>query len=541
MLRTNGVARPFDRDGHGKMDILGEAIRPDAADPKKESESDAMHLDPQPQTEAVRALLEHPCDAKMLIGGEWRPADDGASLATIDPASGIEIGHIPDAGASDIDRAVAAAGRAQPAWAATPPAERARILWRIADLIETHIDELSELEALDQGKPLYVARWAEVPGAAGQFRFFAGQAMAIEGRTIQPSITYQPAGKQVEAWTWREAVGVVAAIVPWNSPLVLTAMKLAPALAAGCAVVLKPAEDTSLSALRLAEIIEEAGLPAGVLNVVTGRGSQAGALLAAHPGVDKIAFTGSAATGRAILDASKGNLKRVSLELGGKSPVILLDDADLDLAIPGAANAIFFNAGQVCVAGSRAYVHSTIYERVVEGLTAQAGSLALGHGLNAATQMGPLVSVKQAERVSGFITGASRAGATIVAGGERQGPARTFITPTVVADVTPDMELVREEVFGPVLAVQKFDDVDEVVAAANDSIYGLAASIWTESLSSAHRLARRIKAGTVWINSHSMYDASLPIGGMKQSGYGRDSGMEALDNYLETKTVCAVL
>ncbi|MBS7669025.1 aldehyde dehydrogenase [Croceicoccus sp. 1NDH52] len=477
----------------------------------------------------------------MLIGGEWTGAEGGRTIDSIDPATGNVISTVPDASAADVDAAVAAAAKAQPLWAETTPAARAAILWKIADLIESNIDELSELESLDQGKPLYVARWAEIPGAISQFRFFAGQAMAIEGKTITPSITYQPEGKEVQAWTYREAVGVVAAIVPWNSPIVLTAMKLAPAFAAGCAVVLKPAEDTSLSALRLAEIIEEAGLPAGVLNVVTGRGAECGSALAAHPGVDKVAFTGSTQTGRAILDASKGNLKRVSLELGGKSPVIVMGDADLDLAIPGAANAIFFNAGQVCVAGSRAYVHSSVYDRVVEGLAQYAGGMSMGHGLDPATQMGPLVSAKQAERVGGFIEGASKQGASIVAGGQRTGPAGTFISPTVVADVAADMDIVREEVFGPVLALQKFDEVEEVVAAANDSIYGLAAGIWTESLSNAHRLSRRIKAGTVWINSHSMYDPSLPIGGMKQSGYGRDSGIEALNNYLETKTVCAVL
>ena len=500
-----------------------------------------MYLEPQPQHPKVAALLSAPCRGRMLIGGEWREAEGGATLDSIDPASGKVIGLVPDASASDIDAAVQAARAAQPGWAATPPAERARILWKVADLIEANIDELSELEALDQGKPLYVARWAEIPGAAGQFRFFAGQAMAIEGSTITPSITYQPAGKQMRAWTMREPVGVVAAIVPWNSPMVLTAMKLAPALAAGCAIVLKPAEDTSLSAMRLGELIQEAGLPAGVLNIVTGRGATAGSVLASHDGVDKVAFTGSTQTGRAILDASKGNLKRVTLELGGKSPVILMPDADLDLAIGGAANAIFFNGGQVCVAGSRAYVHTSIYDRVIEGLASYASGLALGHGLNAQTQMGPLVSARQAERVSQFIEGARSEGAEVVSGGERLGPHATFISPTVIAGVKADMEIVREEVFGPVLAVQKFDDAEEVIDAANDSVYGLAASVWTESLSSAHRMSSAIKAGTVWINCHSMFDASLPIGGMKQSGYGRDSGREALDNYLETKTVCAVV
>jgi len=374
----------------------------------------------RPASDRARALLDAPQDARMLIGGEWVYASDGATLASIDPATGQVIGHIPDATDDDVDTAVRAARKAFAVWSQTPPAERANILWRIAELIDANIDELAEMETLDQGKPLYVGRWAEIPGAAGQFRFFAGQATAIEGRTITPSITYQPAGKQVHAWTLREPVGVVAAIVPWNSPLVLTAMKLAPALAAGCTVVLKPAEDTSLTALRLAELMVEAGLPEGVLNVVTGRGAQSGAALASYPGVDKVAFTGSTATGRAILDASKGNLKRVTLELGGKSPVIVLPDADLDLAIPGAANAIFFNGGQVCVAGSRAYVHASIYDSVIEGLSAYADGLQLGHGLNPATQMGPMVSTRQAERVADFVAGAKIAGASIVTGGDTQ-------------------------------------------------------------------------------------------------------------------------
>ncbi|MET0240943.1 MAG: aldehyde dehydrogenase family protein [Sphingobium sp.] len=492
-----------------------------------------------PSSARGQAAWDSPAQHGLLIGGQWVEAQ--AHIPTVDPATGRVIGHIADASEADVNAAVAAARAAFPAWSATVPAERAAILWRIADLIEANIDELAELETLDQGKPLYVGRWAEIPGAVGQFRFFAGQATAIEGRTMTPSITYQPQGKQIAAWTLREPVGVVAAIVPWNSPLVLTAMKLAPALAAGCTLVLKPAEDTSLTALRLGELMQEAGLPDGVLNIVTGRGATCGKALAEHRDVDKVAFTGSTATGRAIVEASKGNLKRITLELGGKSPVLILPDADLDLAIPGAANAIFFNAGQVCVAGSRTYVHASIYDKVLEGLAAQADAIQLGHGLNAGTQMGPVVSEVQAGRVAGFIDGARAQGASIVAGGERFGPRGTFISPTVIADVNPDMAIVRDEVFGPVLAVQRYDDLDAVVAAANDSEYGLAASVWTESLSSAHRLSRSIQAGTVWINCHSMYDASLPIGGVKMSGYGRDSGAAALDNYLEWKTVCAVI
>ena len=475
----------------------------------------------------------------LLIGGAWRRAGGGADFATLDPATGAETGRIAAASATDVDAAVAAARNALAGWKATVPAERARILWKIADLIEANIDDLSELETLDQGKPLFVGRWAEIPGAAAQFRFFAGQAMAIEGQSIESSINYQPAGRQMRTWTVREPVGVVAAIVPWNSPLVLTAMKLAPALAAGCTVVLKPAEDTSLTALRLAELMMEAGLPAGVLNVVTGLGGQTGATLAAHPQVDKIAFTGSTATGRAVLDAAKTNFKRVTLELGGKSPSIVFPDADMGITVPGVANAIFFNGGQVCIAGSRLYVHRSVHDQVVEGIAAYAKGLKMGHGLAPDTQMGPLVSARHAERVEGFLQRARAEGATMLTGGERAGDAWTFITPTVVVDVTPGMEIVREEVFGPVLVVQPFDEPEEVIAAANDSEYGLAASVWTESLSTAHRMAADIRAGTVWINCHAMYDASLAIGGVKQSGWGRDSGRQAMDNYLEWKTVCA--
>lgn len=486
-------------------------------------------------------LQRRAAGAGLLIDGEWRQAAGGQTFGTVDPATGEELGRVSLAGGADVDAAVAAARAALPGWKATVPVERARILWKIAELIEANIDALAELETLDQGKPLFVGRWAEIPGAANQFRFFAGQAMAIEGNTIESSINYQPAGKQVRTWTLREPVGVVAAIVPWNSPLVLTSMKLAPALAAGCTIVLKPAEDTSLTALRLAELMQEAGLPAGVLNVVTGFGGETGAALAAHPGVDKIAFTGSTATGRAVLEAAKTNFKRVTLELGGKSPSIVLPDADLSLAIPGVANAIFFNGGQVCIAGSRLYVHRSIHDQVVEGVAAYAKGLKLGHGLAPDTQMGPVVSLRHAERVEGFLSRAKAQGATLLTGGERTGEAGTFITPTVVVDVKPDMEIVREEVFGPVLVAQAFDDVEEVVAAANDSEYGLAASVWTESLSHAHRMSSDIRAGTVWINCHAMYDASLAIGGVKQSGWGRDSGKQALDNYLEWKTVCAVV
>jgi len=477
---------------------------------------------------------------RNLIDNHWAPAKSGKEIESIDPATGETIAFIPESDTKDVDDAVQAAQRAfkNPDWRTLTPSERGRLLWRLADLIETNIESLAELETLDQGKPLNVARWAEIPGAVEQFRFFAGEASKIEGTTIPTSVNYQPKGKRVFAYTRKEPIGVVAAIVPWNSPLVLTAMKLAPALAAGCTLVVKPAEDTSLTAIRLGELILEAGFPSGVVNIITGYGDTAGHALASHPEVSKVAFTGSTQTGRLILDAAKKNLKKVSLELGGKSPVIIFEDADIIEAIAGAANAVFFNGGQVCVAGSRLYVENNIFDQVVDGICEIAKSLQLGHGLDPQTSMGPLVSEAHANRVLQFVKNAEDAGARVLTGGRSEG---SFVEPTVLTDVTPDMEIVREEVFGPVLVCKPFDDIAEVVSQANDSRYGLAASIWTESLSKAHRLADDLEAGTIWINCHSIYDASLPIGGLKQSGWGRDSGRQAIDNYIEEKTVCAFL
>lgn len=496
----------------------------------------------QPNVEATKAFLakrQH----HLLINNEWTKGEASETIKTLDPATGLELGEIVDAQPADIDAAVSAAREAlkSEAWTSLTPSERSKLLWKLADLVEANIDELAELETLDQGKPLYVGRWAEIPGAVEQFRFFAGAATKIEGSTIPTSINYQPEGKKMFAYTRKEPIGVVAAIVPWNSPLVLTAMKLAPALAAGCTIVLKPAEDTSLTAIRLGELIVEAGFPPGVVNIVTGYGATAGAALASHMDVDKVIFTGSTATGRAILDAAKSNLKKVSIELGGKSPVIVMDDADMDLAIPGAANAIFFNGGQVCVAGSRLYAHSKVYDQVVEGIANVAKGMKLGHGLLPDTQMGPLVNARQADQVSHFIQQASADGGELVTGGQRLDAPGFFVEPTVIANVRQDMEIVREEVFGPVIVCQKFDEIEEVTELANDSKYGLAASVWTEGLSRAHRMAEDIHAGTVWINCHSMYDASLPIGGMKESGWGRDSGFQAINKYMEVKTVCAVI
>lgn len=497
----------------------------------------------EPKSEGARRFLAQ-SQRKLLIDNQWVAAASGRSFDTVNPATGAVLASIAAGEAADVDRAVASARAAfeSAAWRDMIPAQRARLLWKMADLIEQNIDELAELETLDQGKPVWIGRYAEIPGAVEQFRYFAGQAMRIEGTTIPTSINYQPAGKKLFAYTVKEPIGVVGAIVPWNSPIVLTAMKIAPAMAAGCTMVLKPAEDTSLTAIRLGELMVEAGFPPGVFNIVTGLGGAAGAALAAHPGVDKIAFTGSTETGKRIVDAARGNLKKLTLELGGKSPCIVLDDADLELAIPGVANSIFFNSGQVCVAGSRLYVHEKIFDRVVEGVSAYAKGLKLGNGLDPSTQMGPIVSRKQADRVSGYIAAGIADGAQAVTGGGGPvGPNGTFIEPTVIVGAKSDSKIVKEEIFGPVVVASKISSLEEVPAIANDTVYGLAASIWTQNLSSAHRLAAQVKAGTVWINCHSMYDATLPIGGVKQSGWGRDSGHQALDNYLENKTVCAVI
>jgi phenylacetaldehyde dehydrogenase len=496
----------------------------------------------KPKTSGAQSFLKGR-DKKMLIGGAWVDAVSGKRLDSIDPATGEVIGTIPAGAKADVDRAVKAARESfdRGVWRDKTPDERARILWKISDLIEANIDELAELETLDQGKPLFVGRWAEIPGAAAQFRYYAGMASKIEGQTITPSINYQPPGKKIFAYTQKEPIGVVGAITPWNSPLVLEAMKIAPCLAAGCSMILKPAEDTSLTAIRLAELIMEAGVPPGVFNVVTGLGPEAGQALAEHHDVDKIAFTGSTATGRKILQAAGGNLKKVALELGGKSPSIVLADAEMDIAIPGAANAVFFNTGQVCVAGTRLYVEKKAFDKVVAGVADIAKGMKLGHGLDPATQIGPIVNRRQADKIKDYIDGGRKDGAEIVCGGQQLGATGTFITPTVVAKTSQNMKIVQEEIFGPVVVAMPIDSLDDVPRLANDSRYGLAASVWTQDLSKATRFASAIKAGTVWVNCHLMFDASLPIGGYKESGWSRDSGMQAVDNYLETKTVCMVV
>jgi len=476
----------------------------------------------------------------MLIDGELVPAVSGKTFSVFNPATGALIASVPEADKADVDLAVAAARRAfdERRWGKVSPSERGRMLWRLADLIERDLEELAELESIDNGKPYSIARVADLPLAIDMFRYMGGWATKITGTTLPLSLP----GEYL-SYTVREPVGVVGQIIPWNFPLLMAAWKIAPALAAGCTVVLKAAEQTPLTALRLAELIREAGFPPGVVNILSGFGETAGAALAAHPDVDKVAFTGSTEVGKLIVQAAAGNLKKVSLELGGKSPAIILPDADLDLATAGAANAIFFNHGQCCCAGSRLFAHKNVYDKVVAGVADIAGKIKVGAGLDPATEMGPLVSSEQFDRVTGYIKSGREQGAHAVVGGERVGNLGYFVQPTVFENTRPDMKIVSEEIFGPVVCAQPFDDydLDRIAKQANDTLYGLAASVWTRDGGTAHKLAQRIRSGTVWINCHNVFDASLPFGGYKQSGWGREMGEEVFHNYTEIKAITAAL
>jgi phenylacetaldehyde dehydrogenase len=476
----------------------------------------------------------------MLIDGKMVPAVSGKTFPVYNPATGGVIANAPEGDKADVDLAVAAARRAfdEGRWTKITRSERGRIMWRIADLIERDLEELAELESIDNGKPYAVARVADLPLAVDMFRYMAGWATKISGSTLPLSLP----GEYL-SYTVREPVGVVAQIIPWNFPLLMAAWKIAPALAAGCTIVLKAAEQTPLTALRLGEIIREAGVPPGVVNVLTGFGETAGAALAAHPDVDKVAFTGSTEVGKLIVQAAAGNLKKVSLELGGKSPAIILADADLDLAISGAASAIFFNHGQCCCAGSRLFAHKSVYDRVVAGVADIASKIKVGPGLDPTTDMGPLVSGEQFDRVTSYIEDGRQSGAKIAVGGNRVGNLGYFVAPTVLENTTPNMKVIREEIFGPVVCATPFsdDDLDIIAKQANDTIYGLAASVWTRNGGTAHKLASRIRSGTVWINCHNVFDASLPFGGYKQSGWGREMGEEVFHNYTEIKAVTAAL
>ena len=476
---------------------------------------------------------------KNLIGGQWLDAASSQTIEVENPATQELIATVPRSAAEDIDRAVktARASFESDVWRKMRPIDRGRLLENIARKIEDHAEELAYLESVDTGKAITFAKVLDLPSTVEVFRYMGGWCSKISGKTLPVSFD----GKEYHAYTRREPVGVVGAITPWNYPLALGAWKIASALAAGCTMVLKPTELTPLSTLRLAELCLEAGLPEGVLNIVNGYGHEAGAALAQHPDVNKITFTGSTAVGKKIVEYSLGNMKRVTLELGGKSPSIVFADADLDQVGLGAALAVFFNSGQICFAASRLFVQDSVYDQVVEAVAAAASQFKVGNGQNPETMMGPLVSGKQQERVLGYVASGLEQGATLVCGGKKTGDKGYFMEPTVFANADPSMKIAQEEIFGPVVSVMRFKDVEDVTRMANDTPYGLAANIWTRDIKKAHRLAHRLEAGSVWINCHGIIDAALPFGGFKQSGWGREVSEEGLLAYTETKTVCALL
>jgi len=471
---------------------------------------------------------------KLLIGGEWR--ESSKTFDTINPATGEVLTSIAEASAADVDAAVHAARKAfddlAGPWRKMTASERGRLLWKIADLIEKHIDEFAELETLDNGKPIFESRYVDMPMVVDVFRYYAGWATKIHGETVNIN-------ESAFTYTLREPVGVIGAIVAWNFPLLLTSWKLGPALACGNTVVLKPAEQTPLTALRFGEICREAGLPAGVLNIITG-GPEAGKALVQHPQVDKIAFTGSTMVGKEIMRSAADTLKRVTLELGGKSPNIVFADSDLDNAVKGAINGIFFGKGEVCCAGSRLFVEKKVEDEFMTKLVERTKKLRPGDPLDPKTRLGAIVSEQQMKAVLGYIDAGKKEGAQVMIGGNRVeiGNGKGyFIEPTVFGGVRNDMKIAQEEIFGPVLATLPFDDVDQVAELANRNPYGLAAAIWTKDIKKAHALSRRLKAGTVWINTYGLMDAALPFGGFKQSGFGRELGMHAIEHYTELKSV----
>jgi aldehyde dehydrogenase (NAD+) len=482
----------------------------------------------------VRFLACQP--KRMLIGGEWVEAASGKTFEAFNPATGDALAQVAEADREDVDRAVRAARRAfEGHWAKTKPAQRQLALFRLADLVEANGDELAELEVLNNGMPIAMAK-AAVPRVADLLRYYGGWATKIHGETIPTSVP-----GEYFTYTVREPIGVVGAITPWNGPLVTMAWKLGPALATGCTIVLKPAEQTPLTTLRFGELVLEAGIPAGVVNICPGFGPTAGAALAEHPDVNKVAFTGEYTTGQLIVKASAGNLKRVSLELGGKSPDIVFADADLETAVPGAAWAIFRNSGQVCCAGSRLFVERSIYERFVSRMADYASTIRVGNGLDPNTQMGPLISQEQLERVTGYLRIGKQEGAKPLIGGERATEGELargyFVPPTVFDGVRPDMRIAREEIFGPVVTAIPFGSVDEVVRLSNNTSYGLAGGVWTRDVQRAHRIAGALQSGVVWVNCYNVFDPAMPFGGYKMSGYGRESGQHALDLYTQVKAV----
>jgi aldehyde dehydrogenase (NAD+) len=484
---------------------------------------------------AVREFLSG--NKKLLIDGKWVDAASGKTFATMDPATEQTLTEVALGQDEDIDRAVRAARRAFDTgpWPSMKPNQRERLLWRIGDILSERAEEFGQLEALDNGKSAGIATAVDVAWSADIFRYYAGWATKIEGSTINVSMPFVPGG-EFHAYTLREPVGVCGLIVPWNFPLLMAAFKLGPALAAGNTVILKPAEQTPLTALLLGEVFQEAGFPPGVVNIVTGFGD-AGAALSGHPDVDKVAFTGSTEVGKKVVDAAKGNLKKVSLELGGKSANVVFADADFDIAVPGSLNAWLFNHGQCCVAGTRLYVEDRIFDDFTQAVAEAASKVKIGPGLDPTTELGPLISQEQFDKVTAYLRAGLADGARALTGGRRWGDTGYFVEPTVFVDVQPQFSVVREEIFGPVVAALPFDADNGVVAAANDSIYGLAAGIWTKDISKAHRTAKKLKAGSVWINQYNGFDTAMPFGGYKQSGWGRELGATALDLYTQTKAV----
>jgi aldehyde dehydrogenase (NAD+) len=490
-------------------------------------------------TEAV-PLARHPfADGsykKMLIDGQWLDAASGKRFETINPATGEVLATVAEGDAEDINRAVAAARRAfEGPWSKVKPFERQGFLLKLADLVEKHFDELSALDTIDMGAPLSRTR-AYRGRALGMLRYYAGQATSLHGETIENSLP-----GEVFSYTLKEPVGVVGAIIPWNGPLTATIWKIGPAIATGCTVVLKPAEEAPLTSLRLGELCMEAGIPPGVVNVVPGYGETAGAALAAHPDVDKVAFTGSHITGQSIIRASAGNLKRVSLELGGKSPDIVFADADLDAAVPGAAMAVFANSGQICSAGTRLFVESKIYDEFVGRVAEYGRQLKVGNGLDPNVQVGPLVSQQQYDRVTDYLAIGQKEGARAVAGGGRltEGALAKgyFVQPTVFANVADNMRIAQEEIFGPVISAISFKDTDELIKRANATMFGLGSGVWTTNVSRAHQVAKALRAGSVWVNCYQAMDPAVPFGGYKMSGYGRESGKQHVEEYLNVKAV----